>query len=143
MHGVPFTQLPQEFVGRNEERVLLEDSPDDNHRVGPHDINDNLPAKLGEIVDSYNRVPIARQDIVQSCLVLNQIIDAGPIFKRPFHVRDQAGPRESLFRSSVEDFLDQSKHPILIEVTIAQISVSTVPQLELTARFRCVHINAR
>lgn len=61
---VPFTQLPQEFVRRNEERVLLEDASDDDHRVGPHDVDDDLPAKLGEIVDSYNRILIAWQNIV-------------------------------------------------------------------------------
>src|SRR6267143_195213 len=103
---MPFTQLPQEFIRRNEERVLLEDAADD------------LPAKLGEIVDSYDRVLIARQNIVQSRLVLHQIVDARPIFERPFHVRDHPGAREPLLPAPVEDLLDQSEHPILIEVTI-------------------------
>ncbi len=85
---MPLTQLPQEFVRRNEEGVLLEDAADDDHRVGPHDIDDDLPAKLGEIVDSYDRVLIPRQDIVQSRLVLHQVVDARPIFERPFHVGD-------------------------------------------------------
>jgi len=85
---VPFTQLPQEFVRRNEERVLLEDAADDDHRVGPHDVDDDLPAKLGEIVDSNDRVLVARQNIVESGLVLDQVVDAWPIFERPFHVRD-------------------------------------------------------
>ena len=88
MRGVPFTQLPQEFIRRNEERVLLEDSADDDHRVGPHDVDDDLPAKLGEIVDSYDRVLISRQNVVQSRLVLHQIVDARPILERPFHVSD-------------------------------------------------------
>ena len=117
--GVSFTQLPQEFVRRNEERVLLEDAADDDHRVGPHDVDNDLPAKLGEIVDSYDRVLVARQNIVQSRLVFNQIVDSRPIFERPFHVRDQSGACEPLLPASVENLPDQSKHPILIEVTIA------------------------
>jgi hypothetical protein len=40
--------------------VLLEDAADDDHRVGPHDVDNDLPAKLGEIVDSYDRIFIAR-----------------------------------------------------------------------------------
>jgi len=68
---VPLSQLPQEFVRRNEEGVLLEDSADDDHRVGPHDVDDDLPAKLGEIVDSYDRVLVPGQNIVQSRLVLH------------------------------------------------------------------------
>jgi hypothetical protein len=34
----------------------LHDAADDDHRVGPHDVDDDLPAKLGEIVDSHDRV---------------------------------------------------------------------------------------
>jgi hypothetical protein len=94
--------------------------------VGPHDVDDDLPAKLGEIVDSYERVLIARQNIVQSRLVLHQIVDTWPIFEHPFHVRNRPCAREPLLPASVEDLLDQSKHPILIEVAIAQISISPV-----------------
>jgi hypothetical protein len=115
---MPFTQLPQEFVRRNEERVLLEDAADDNHRVGPHDVDDDLPANLGEIVDSYDRVLISRQNIVQSRLVLDQIVNARPIFERPFHMCDQTGAHEPLLPAPVEDLFDQSEHPILIELTI-------------------------
>jgi hypothetical protein len=62
--GVPLTEFPQEFVRRHEERVLLEDPTDNDHRVGSHDVDDHLPAKLGEIVNSYTRVLISRQNIV-------------------------------------------------------------------------------
>src|SRR5439155_14072058 len=106
------------------------------------DVNNNLPAKLGEIVDSYDRVLIARQNIIESRLVLHQIVDARPIFERPFHVRDQPGAREPLLSAAVEDVFDKSKHPVLIEVTIAKIRISPVAKLELTTRFRCVHIDA-
>jgi hypothetical protein len=87
--------------------------------VCPHDVDNDLPAKLGEIVDSYDRVLIAGQNIVQSRLVLHQIVDARPIFERPFHVGDQPSAREPLLPAPFEDLLDQSEHPILIEVTIA------------------------
>jgi hypothetical protein len=66
-----FAQLTQELVRWNKERVLLEDAADDNHRVGPHDVDDDVPAKLGEIIQSYDRVLVARQQIIQPCLVLH------------------------------------------------------------------------
>ena len=93
---MPATQLSQELIRRNEERILLENTSDNDHRVGPHDVDNDLAAKLGEIVDSYNRVFVSRQQIVQSRLVLHKIIDARPIFERPVHVRNQPRADESL-----------------------------------------------
>jgi hypothetical protein len=54
------TEFPKEFVRRHKERVLLEDATDDDHGVRPHDVYYDLPAKLGEIIDSYDRILIAR-----------------------------------------------------------------------------------
>jgi len=49
-------QLLHELVWRNEERILLKDAADNNHWMCAHDVNYDLPAKLGEIVRSYHRV---------------------------------------------------------------------------------------
>ena len=86
--------------------------------MSSHDVNYDLSAKLGEVVDSYHRVFIARQNVVQSCLVFNQIVNPGPVLKRPIHMRDKPCAHETLLPASVEDLLDQSEHPVLIEVTI-------------------------
>ncbi len=104
--GVSFTQLQQELIRRYEERVLLEDAADDNHRVGAHDVDDDLPAKLGEIVYSYDRVLIPGQNIVQLRLILHQVINPGPVFQGPFHVGDQASQREPLLDAAIKDLLD-------------------------------------
>jgi hypothetical protein len=103
---VSFAQLPQEFIGWNEEWVLLEYAADDDHRVRPHDVNYDLPAKLGEIVQSYDRVLIARQNVIQPRLVLHQVVDPGSIFKGPFHVGDQPGEPKPLPNAAIKDFLD-------------------------------------
>ena len=124
--GVSFTQFPQELVRRNKERVLLQNAADNDHRVRPHDVNYNLPAKLGEVVDSYDRVLISRQNVIQPRLVRHQVVDPRSIFEGPFHVSDQPSEREPLLNAAVEDLLNQSEHPVLIEVTIAQIRVSPV-----------------
>ena len=56
LRGAAFAQLPQELIRRNKEGVLLQDATNDDHRMGPHNVHDNIPAKLGEIVYSYDRV---------------------------------------------------------------------------------------
>ena len=77
-----------------------------------------IPAKLGEIVCSYDRVFIPGQNIVQPGLVLYQVIHPRSVFQSPFHMGDQTSQRKPLLPTALKDFLDQSKHPILIEVTI-------------------------
>ena len=89
VHGAACAQLPQELIRRHEEGVLLQDAADDDHRMGPHNVHDDLPAKLGEIVRSDDRVWIARQHIVQPRLVLHQVIDTRSVFQGPFHMGDQ------------------------------------------------------
>ena len=82
-------QLLHELVWRYIERVLLKDAANNNHWVCAHDVNYDLPAKLGEIVRSYHWVFVAGQKIIESCLVLNEIVDARTVLERPFHVGNQ------------------------------------------------------
>src|SRR2546425_3582403 len=132
----------QELIRRDEEWVLLEDSADDDHRMGPHDVDHDLPAKLGEIVDSYDRIFIPRQYVVQPCLVLHEIINAWAVLQGPFHVGDEACQREALLSAVLQHLLDQSQHPVLIEVAIPQICIGPVAQFELPALFCGCHIDA-
>ena len=79
-------QLPQELIRGNKEWVLLENSPNNDHRMGAHNINDDTPAKLGEVVGSYNGIFIPGQNIVQPGLVLHKSINTWPVFQSPFHM---------------------------------------------------------
>src|SRR5437660_633187 len=54
---------------------------------------------------------------------------------------DQPSQREALLSAALQHLLDQSKHPILIEVTIPQICISPVAQLELPIFFCRGHID--
>ena len=71
LRGAACAQLPQELIRRHKEGVLLEDAANDDHRMGPHNVNDDIPAKLGEIVRSDDRVWILGQNIVQPRLMLH------------------------------------------------------------------------
>jgi hypothetical protein len=59
-------------------------------------LNDDTPAKLGEIVCSHDRAFISRQNIAQPCLILHQVIDTRSVFQGPFHMGDQTRQREAL-----------------------------------------------
>jgi hypothetical protein len=56
LSGAALAQLPQELIEGNKEWVLLENSPNDDHRMGAHNVNDDTPAKLGEVVGLYDQV---------------------------------------------------------------------------------------
>jgi hypothetical protein len=55
-HRAACAQLPQELIRPHKEGVLLKDAADDDHRMGPHNVHDDIPAKLGEIVRSDDRI---------------------------------------------------------------------------------------
>ena len=60
----PFPQLAQEFVGRHEERVVLEDAADDDHRVRAQDVHDDIGTEPGQIVGSADGIVVLGQDEV-------------------------------------------------------------------------------
>src|SRR6266508_3249695 len=128
--GATDLQLAQELVGRNEERILLQDPPDDGHRVCSKNVYDDPAAKLGGVVRSNHRILVPWQQVVEPRLVLDEIVDAWPILERPLHVRHQAREVEALLRALVEDLLDESEHPVLVEVPFSKVGVLPVAQLE-------------
>jgi hypothetical protein len=56
-------------------------------------------------------------------------------------VRNQSRARKTLLLAPIQDLLDESEHPILIEVPVAQVRVFPVPQLKLTTRLRGIHVD--
>jgi hypothetical protein len=82
-------QLLQELIRRHEERALVEEAANDDHRMGAHDVNDKTPAKLGEIVGSDDRIMVAQPPIVGLSLVLQESSHTGVCFQGPFHMGDK------------------------------------------------------
>jgi hypothetical protein len=99
-------QLLQELIRGHEERVLVEDAADDDHRMGSHDVNDNTSAKLGEIVSSDDRVMVAQPPIVRLCLVFQVSRHTGSLFQGPFHMGDKPRAWEPVVSSALDDLLD-------------------------------------
>src|ERR1700683_974013 len=48
--GPPFPNFTQELFRRSKERILLKNTPDDDHRMRPHDVNHRVPSKFAEMV---------------------------------------------------------------------------------------------
>src|SRR6185295_15796172 len=90
MLGAAFTHLPEKLIRRHKERILPKSAADDNCRVDPEHIYDNVAFELGQIVDANDGISRV-VDQVKSSLVLNRIADALPIFQSPLHVGNQAG----------------------------------------------------
>src|SRR4029077_15056568 len=91
-----FAQFPQKFIRRYEERVLLDDAADENHRVSSHDVDDKVAATLRQIIKTDYGILILRYDVVQPALVFEKIIYAGPVAGSPFGVSHDAGQREAV-----------------------------------------------
>src|SRR5262245_53642119 len=125
-------QLLQELLRGYEERVLVEDAADDEHRMGTHDVNDNPSAKLGEIVGSDDRVMVAPPR-VRLGLILEESRHTDARFQGPFHMGDKPRAWEPLLSSAYDDRRDQRTHPILIEEAITQMGLCLSVQLELAA----------
>ena len=103
----PCAQLTQEFIGWNEEGVLLQNAGDHGHGVSAEDVHDDVCAKLGEIVDSENGIWVLREDVVEARLILHEVIHAGSILQRPFHVRHQSSHGKAALLAFGEHLLDQ------------------------------------
>src|SRR5260370_12286558 len=103
--GVTLGQFPQELIWRNKEWVLLDNAPNDDHGVGAHNVNYDVPAKPGEVVRAYDRVFILRQNIVQPRLVLEEIVNSGLVSESPFHVGNHPSQREALLAAALDHFL--------------------------------------
>src|SRR5260370_5147469 len=65
---------------------------------------------------------------------------AGAVLQSPFHVSDQTGQRKRL-RAFGETLLDQSKHSILIEMSIAQVRVPPIPYFQLPRLLGFLHFD--
>jgi len=138
-HAMPLgaaalAQLSQELVRRYEERVLLEDSADDDHGVGAHDLDNDVTTEPGEIVRANDRVLEGRE--VRARLVFEQGVHTRPVFEGPFHVRDEPNAWVSVPLTALPNVGEQSERPSLIEESSAQVGVRPLAEIQLTGLLR-------
>ncbi len=68
-------KFPQEFVGGNIERILLEDAADDDHRVRSHDLDHLVATKLIEMIGTNDRVFVTPPNFIYARFEFNHIVD--------------------------------------------------------------------
>lgn len=118
------------------------DAADDDQRVRPENAHYDLSTKLVQIVRSTNGV-ILRQDMIEPRFVFDDIVHAWSIFQRPFHVCHQPGEGGSPAFATLEHFLGQRQHSVLIEVPVSQVCVFPTSDLELPLSFCIFDVDSR
>src|SRR5262245_66662267 len=74
-------QLSEELVRRHEERVLLEDSADDDHGMGAHDLDHDVATRPGQIV-AANRRLLAPVEAIFDERRLDEVLVSGGAVER-------------------------------------------------------------
>ena len=57
-------KFAQEFVWRHKERILLEYAADNDHGMGPHDVNHRIAAELAKMVGADYCVVVATPHVI-------------------------------------------------------------------------------
>jgi hypothetical protein len=134
--GSPLAKFSQELLRRHEERILLEDAPDDDHWMSSHDVNHRIAAKATEMVRTDDRVVMAKPHVINARLKLDDIVDTRSICNRPVHTTTNATQGKSSLGVSAGQLLKDLQHPILIEAAIWKVDFGVGAKLELPALLR-------
>src|SRR5579871_6828923 len=141
--GPPLSKFQQKLLRRHEERILLQDTANDDERMRPHDVNHRVASKLSQMISADDRVVMTAPHVVDTRLKLNHVVDPGSIFHRPVHAATDATHRKSVLGVSTGQLLKDLQHPILIETAIRKVNLCVDPQLQLPTLLSCERVDAR
>src|SRR5260370_18757416 len=88
--GSAWAKLAHELIRRHEERILVEDAADDDHRMSSHDVDHRVSSKLRKRIHADDHIVVATPHIVHPRFELDEIVDVRSPFSRPIHVADDA-----------------------------------------------------
>jgi len=78
--GAPFAVLAQKLGRRREERIFLERTTDDDHRMRAHDVDHCVTAKLRQMIRADDRIIAMTPHVVYARFKLYDIVNARLIF---------------------------------------------------------------
>src|SRR5215469_14101271 len=136
-------QLGEKFLGRQEKRILLQDTADDDHGMGAHEIDHDISAEFREIVGADDRILVVQPHGIDTRFELDDLVDVTARIDRPFHVADDAAEWESTLRVPTGQALENAQHPLLVELAVAQIGVGVDAELELTDALGAAQVDPR
>ena len=73
--GSPFTNFTQELFRGHEERILLKNAADDDHRMRPHDVNHGIASKFRQMVGADDRIVVAAPHLIHPRFELDEIVN--------------------------------------------------------------------
>jgi hypothetical protein len=133
LFGSPLAELVQKLLRRYEERILLEDAPDDDHRMRPHDVNNRVSSKSSKVVYADDRIVVATPQIVHTRFEFKETVDVRSILGRPIHVADNSTEWKSAPRIAAGQLLEYIQHPILIKAAVSKVCFGVSQELQLPA----------
>jgi hypothetical protein len=141
--GSPLTKFVQELTRRHKERIVLQDTADDYHRMRPHNVNHRVASELPQMISADDRVVVMAPHVVHTRLELNHVVDKRSILTAQ-SIRQQmrlSGNPPLAF--PLAQLLKYLQHPILIEAAIWKVNSRVDPELQLPALLRRPRIDAR
>src|SRR5580700_6673362 len=63
---VPLTKLVQKFLGRDEERILLQNAADDDHRMRAHNVDHRISSELIQAVGADHGIVVVTPDMIDA-----------------------------------------------------------------------------
>src|SRR5579872_3002030 len=139
--GTAFPKLGEELGGRYEERIPLQDTSKNHHRMGAQDVHGDPSAKLAAVICADDGILVLWKHEIQARFIFDEVVHPGKVFQRPFHVPDRARSRVALRLSGRQNLLDQGHHSFLVKMAIPEVSVLPPLYDELTAGLCRVGVN--
>src|ERR1700722_13796506 len=96
--GPPLANFTQEYFWRHKKRIVLKNAADDDHGMGPHDVNHGVSSEFREIVGADHGIVVTAPYIVHTRFELNQVVHVRPPFRGPLHVANDAVERKTTVR---------------------------------------------
>jgi hypothetical protein len=127
------TKFLQELVRRNIEGILLKDTADDDHGMGPHYVNHRFATKVPEMIGANDGVFVPTPHIIHTRLELNDSVEMRLIFHGPVHTTTNATERISCGGAAASQLLKRGDHAIRVETAIRKVDVGVSAKLQLSA----------
>jgi hypothetical protein len=135
-------QLLKKLLGRHKERTPLKNPADDDHGMGPHDIDDGVAAELGKIVDANDGGVVTAPDVIYSCLEFYQVVNVGRIPAGPFRLANDPAERVWGADRPAGDTPKCLKHTLRIEPAIAEVGFCVGAKFELATKLCSRGVNS-
>src|SRR6266850_61935 len=113
--------------------------------MGAQNIDGDAAIEEVGVVRTDYCIVVARQHVIQPRLVLEPLIDGGPVLWVPedcLRVRNQTSEWETKRGPGLERFLDEGEHSVLVEAPATQVGLLRRRHLKLTAAQRRRHVDA-